>query len=167
MMATSWHYYRPSQEDDMEKIGKYFVQGPVTPEFIAESLAKHQSKTSIGAHSMFMGQVRADEADREEVIAIDYSAYPEMAEKIINEFREPYFQKYDLSCLHIHHSIGEVKVGELSLFIFVSAPHRADCIAAITELVEDVKFKVPVWKKELMTDGSHRWVDGPPEPVTD
>jgi len=149
----------------MEKIGKYFVNGPIGPVFVAESLSNHQSKHNIGAHSMFLGQVRVDEKDGIQVVSMDYSAYTDMAEKTIAEIREPYFGKYDLSCLHIHHSIGEVKVGEISLFVFVSSPHRKDCIKAIEELVEDIKYKVPIWKKELLSDGSERWVDGEPQPV--
>ena len=60
-------------------IKKSFVKGPISAEFIGNSIAKHQTKTSIGAHNIFLGQVRADEIDGKTVAAIDYSAYEERA----------------------------------------------------------------------------------------
>ena len=73
----------------MEKaaIKNVFVQGAITPEFIANSIAKHQSKTQIGAHDIFLGQVRADVIDGKEVKAIDYSAYEAMANKKFHEIQ--------------------------------------------------------------------------------
>ena len=80
---------------------KVFVNGPITPEKFATSIAHHQVKTNIGAHDIFLGQVRADEIDGKIVAAIDYTAYEEMAEKKFHEIREATFAKYDLSCLHL------------------------------------------------------------------
>ena len=101
-----------------------FIQGSIAANFIGDSIAKHQSKTTIGAHNIFLGQVRADQIDGKTVVAIEYSAYEEMAEKSFYEIREAAFAKYDLSCLHIYHSLGIVKAGEICLFVFVSAPRR-------------------------------------------
>ena len=103
-----------------EKVKKSsFIQGPISSAFIGESIAKHQSKTTIGAHNIFLGQVRADEIEGKKVVAIDYSAYEEMAEQSLYEIRESAFAQFELSCLHIYHSLGEVKVGEICLFVFV------------------------------------------------
>ena len=71
-----------------KKPKKVFVQGPIPPEKIAKSIANHQSKTNIGAHSIFLGQVRADVIDGKSVTAIDYSAYEEMAEMEFHKIRE-------------------------------------------------------------------------------
>ena len=90
-----------------------FIQGAISTEFIGNSIAKHQSKTTIGAHNIFLGQVRADEIDGKTVVAIDYSAYEEMAEQSFYEIREAAFAKYDLTCMHIYHSLGIVKTGEI------------------------------------------------------
>jgi molybdopterin synthase catalytic subunit len=136
----------------------YFIEGSIKPQFIAEQIAKHNTKHNIGAHSIFLGQVRADEIDNKKVMGIEYSTYEDMANKEIAKVRESAFVKWPLSCLHIYHSNGPVKTGEISLFIFVSAGHRTECLEAVHQIVEDIKHKVPIWKKEIMEDGSGRWV---------
>ena len=90
-----------------------FIQGQITAEFIGNSIAKHQSKTSIGAHNIFLGQVRADEINGKKVTAIDYSAYEEMAEDSFHTIRESAFEKFELTCMHIYHSLGKVNAGNL------------------------------------------------------
>lgn len=136
---------------------KSFVQGAISAEFIGISIAKHQSKTSIGAHNIFLGQVRADEIDGKTVSAIEYSAYEEMAEESFHEIRESAFEKYDLTCLHIYHSLGTVKTGEICLFVFVSAPRRKVVYDALNFLVEEIKEKVAIFGKEIFEDESYTW----------
>jgi molybdopterin synthase catalytic subunit len=138
-------------------IKKSFVQGPISAEFIGNSIAKHQTKTSIGAHNIFLGQVRADEIDGKTVAAIDYSAYEEMAEQNFYEIREAAFEKYDLTCLHIYHSLGNVKAGEICLFVFVSAPRRKVVYEALNYLVEEIKEKVAIFGKEIFEDETYTW----------
>jgi molybdopterin synthase catalytic subunit len=137
----------------------YFIKGAIDPGFVAEQISKHSSKHSIGGHSIFLGQVRADEHDGSAVKCIEYSAYEEMANTEISKIREAAFSKRSLSCLHIYHSLGQVNVGEISLFVFVSSKHRKEAIAAMTELVEEVKYKVPIWKKEILNDQNERWIE--------
>ena len=134
-----------------------FIQGAIAAEFIGNSIAKHQSKTTIGAHNIFLGQVRADEIEGKTVVAIEYSAYEEMAEQSFYEIREATFAKYDLTCMHIYHSLGLVKSGEICLFVFVSAPRRKVVFEAIEFLVEAIKEKVPVFGKEIFEDESYTW----------
>jgi molybdopterin synthase catalytic subunit len=141
-----------------KKKHKVLIEGPVQPSFIADSIAKHSSKTDIGAHAIFLGQVRADAKDGKAVKAIEYSAYPEMAENILSEIREDLFSRYPITCMHIYHSIGTVKAGEISLFVFVSCKHRKESFDALRDIVELIKAKVPVWKKEIYEDESHVWV---------
>ena len=140
-----------------KKPKKVFIEGPVSPQFIADSISKHSSKTDIGAHNIFLGQVRNDVIDGKEVTAIDYSAYPEMAEKEFHEIREAAFEQFDLTCMHIYHSLGLVKTGEISLFIFVSSRHRDECYKASRYLLEEIKAKVPIFGKEIFADASHNW----------
>jgi molybdopterin synthase catalytic subunit len=140
-----------------KKLKKVFIQGPITPEKIATSIANHQSKTNIGAHSIFLGQVRADEVDGKTVAAIEYSAYEEMAEKEFHEIRENTFEKFNLTCAHIYHSIGKVNTGEICLFIFTSSAHRKEAIKACTYLIEEIKSKVPIFGKELFEDETYQW----------
>ena len=138
-------------------IKKSFVKGPISAEFIGNSIAKHQTKTSIGAHNIFLGQVRADEIDGKTVAAIDYSAYEEMAEQNFHDIREAAFEKYDLTCLHIYHSLGNVKAGEICLFVFVSAPRRKVVYEALNYLVEEIKEKAAIFGKEIFEDETYTW----------
>ncbi|MDX1314411.1 MAG: molybdenum cofactor biosynthesis protein MoaE [Eudoraea sp.] len=134
-----------------------FVQGPISPDFIANSIAKHQVKTGIGAHDIFLGQVRADEIEGKVVTGIEYTAYEAMAIEKIREIREDAFEKYSLSCMHIYHSLGVVPVGEICLFVFVSSPHRKEVFEALHEVVERIKKELPVFGKELFGDAGYSW----------
>ena len=142
---------------EKKKIKNSLVEGPITPEKIATSIAHHQVKTNIGAHDIFLGQVRADEIDGKQVVAIDYSAYAEMANKVFDEIREEAFSKFDLTCGHIYHSTGIVKTGELCLFVFTSSKHRQMTFDATRFITEAIKERVPVFGKELFEDGEHVW----------
>jgi len=134
-----------------------FTQGAIPPAFIAESIAKHTSKKDIGAHSIFLGQVRADIIEDKTVSAIEYTTYEDLALQKMHELREEIFAKYELTCMHVHHSLGEVKAGEICLFVFTSSKHRKITIDACEEVVERIKADLPVWGKEIFEDQSHQW----------
>lgn len=134
-----------------------FVQGPIAASFIADSIQKHNTKTEIGAHSIFLGQVRADTIDGKKVASIEYTTYEEMALEKMHLIREEIFSKYDLTCMHVHHSLGKVKTGEISLFVFTSSAHRKAAIDACKEVVERIKAELPVWGKELFEDETYQW----------
>ena len=140
-----------------KKPKKVFVQGAISPEIIATSIAHHQVKTNIGAHDIFLGQVRADEIEGKVVQGIDYSAYEEMAEQKFYEIREAAFEKFDLTCMHIYHSLGPVKAGEICLFVFTSSKHRNMAMDACRFLVEEIKANVPVFGKEIFEDQTYQW----------
>lgn len=140
-----------------EEVKNCFKQGAISSQFIGESIGKHQTKKTIGAHQIFLGQVRADEIDGKEIVAIDYSAYEDMANKVFHEIREETFKKYELVCMHIYHSMGVVNAGEICLFVFASSKHRKMAQKAIEFIVEEIKEKVPVFGKELFEDTSHVW----------
>ncbi len=142
---------------EKKKLKNALRQGPITPESIGISIAHHQVKTNIGGHNIFLGQVRADEINGKKVVAIEYSAYEEMANKEIHVIREAAFQKFDLTCMHIYHSLGLVKVGEISLFVFVSSEHRDACYQASRFIVEEIKAKAPIFGKEILEDGDYEW----------
>lgn len=140
-----------------KKLKNIFVQGAINPNFIGESIAKHQTKTNIGGHSIFLGQVRADEIDGKPVAAIEYTAYEEMALEQMHKIREDIFAKYSLVCMHVYHSLGKVAAGEVCLFVFTSSKHRKVAIEACEETVERIKAELPVWGKELFLDETHQW----------
>ena len=140
-----------------KKQHRIFFQGPIPAQKIADDIQKHAAKTNIGAHSIFLGQVRADELNGEKVIAIEYTAYELMVEEKMAVIREQFFEKYALTCMHIYHSLGRVAVGEICLFVFTSSAHRRDAIDACSEMVETIKKELPIWGKEICTNQSTVW----------
>lgn len=140
-----------------KKIKNVFVEGAISPEKIASSIAHHQVKTNIGAHDIFLGQVRADVIDDKTVNAIDYSAYDEMANQVFHDIRESAFDKFDLTCAHIYHSKGLVKAGEICLFVFTSSAHRKEAMDSCRFIVEEIKAKAPIFGKEVFEDETYVW----------
>ncbi|MDP5157654.1 MAG: molybdenum cofactor biosynthesis protein MoaE [Flaviramulus sp.] len=140
-----------------KKSKSVFMEGAITSEFIGNSIYKHQTKTNIGAHNIFLGQVRADVINDKTVLAITYTAYLDMANQKFHEIRESAFEKFELTCMHIYHSLGTVKAGEICLFVFVSAPRRKVVFEALEYIVEAIKADVPVFGKEIFEDETHQW----------
>lgn len=134
-----------------------FTEGAISPSFIAESIGKHSSKKEIGAHSIFLGQIREDIIDGKTVSAIEYTAYEEMVLEKMHEIREDIFLKYNLSCMHVHHSLGVVKTGEICLFVLTSSKHRIAAMQACNEVVERIKSELQIWGREIFNDDSHQW----------
>lgn len=134
-----------------------FTDGPIPASFIADSIQKHSTQKAIGGHSIFLGQVRADETEKGLVSAIEYTAFEEMALEKMHLIREAIFAKYPLTCMHVHHSLGTVAAGEICLFVFTSSAHRKAAISACEETVERLKAELPVWGKEIIEGESHQW----------
>ena len=134
-----------------------FQEGPIAATFIAESIAKHATKTEIGGHNIFLGQVRADAIEGKKVVAIEYTSHLDMALEKMHEIREAIFAKYPLTCMHVHHSLGVIKAGEICLFVFTSSKHRKAAIDACTECVERIKAELPIWGKEIFEDEGYQW----------
>ena len=109
-----------------------------------------------GAIATFLGTVRARSRGRD-VIALEYEAYEEMAEEVMAEIADELASRYDLCRVAMAHRLGRVEVGETSVAIGVSAPHRRDALAACADAIEALKARVPLWKKELYSDGEE-WI---------
>jgi MoaE-MoaD fusion protein len=109
-----------------------------------------------GAIATFLGTVRAQSRGRE-VTALEYEAYEEMAEDVMAEIAADVTERYDLCKVAITHRLGRVEVGETSVAIAVSAPHRQDALAACADVIEALKARVPLWKKELY-EGGEEWI---------
>ena len=80
-----------------------------------------------------------------------------MANKMFYEIREDAFNKFNLTCMHIFHSLGIVNTGEICLFVFASSKHRKEVQKAIEFLVEQIKEKAPIFGKEIFSDNTHSW----------
>ena len=135
----------------------FFLNGPISPDFISNSIYKHQIKLNIGAHNIFLGQVRKDTIKSNVVSAIEYSAYEEMANKKITDIRESTFEKFDLTCLHIYHSLGVVEVGQIGFFVFVSSSRRKNVYDATKFIVDMIKNTVPIFGKEIFENNEYNW----------
>ena len=152
------------------KVRDIFVDGPIDPQFVATSLAKHATRLDIGAHELFLGQVRADDKDGLAVEAIDYTAYRDMALERMTDIREEAFTKWpSMTCLHVHHSLGRIPAGQLCFFVFASAPHRQAAREAVAWVVDRIKADLPIFGREVLSDSTHVWksnrsVDPPGRP---
>lgn len=114
---------------------------------------------AAGAISVFLGVVRDNNLGRK-VQYLEYDAYPSMAEKVMRELAEEAKERFDLKDCAVLHRTGRLEIGETSLLIAVSCGHRAESFEAGHWLVNEIKKKVPVWKKEVWEDGE-AWIEGP------
>lgn len=143
-------------------ITNYLINGPVTPAIISLFIENMGMKTDSGGHSVFIGQVRADEINGKKVKAIEYSAYEGMVRIQADKIKETILAEFeDTRSVEIVHSTGIVPAGGISLFVLVSAGHRKQAIEACSKAVELIKANLPVWKKEIFEDDSHVWRENP------
>jgi molybdopterin synthase catalytic subunit len=109
-----------------------------------------------GAIATFTGTTRIESRGRD-VLHLDYEAYEGMAEGVMNEIAEALTERYNLCKVAIHHRVGRVGIGETSVVIAVSAPHRQDALAACKDAIDELKERVPLWKKETY-EGGEEWL---------
>jgi MoaE-MoaD fusion protein len=109
-----------------------------------------------GAIATFTGTTRIQSRGRT-VTHLDYEAYEGMAERVMAEIADGLQSRYELSAVAIHHRVGRVGIGETSVVIAVSAPHRQDALAACKDAIDELKERVPLWKKEVYSDGEE-WI---------
>jgi len=109
-----------------------------------------------GAIATFTGTTRIHSRGRT-VTHLDYEAYEGMAERVMAEIAEALQARYELTGIAIHHRIGRVGIGDTSVVIAVSAPHRQDALAACKDAIDELKERVPLWKKEVY-EGGEEWI---------
>jgi len=109
-----------------------------------------------GAIATFVGTTRAHSRGRD-VLHLDYEAYEGMAEQVMADLADQITRRHDLCKVAIHHRVGRVDIGEMSVVIAVSAPHRAAALAACKEAIDELKVSVPLWKKETYV-GGEEWI---------
>ena len=109
-----------------------------------------------GAIATFTGTTRVSSRGRT-VRHLDYEAYEGMAERVMKEIAAALLERYDLCRIAIHHRVGRVLIGDESVVIAVSAPHRADALAACKNAIDTLKEQVPLWKKEVY-EGGEEWI---------
>lgn len=134
-----------------------FLQGPIPPEFVSKAVAALGARHDIGAHSIFLGQVRADLHEGKPVTAIQYTAYEAMANEKAAEICRELATGFELAEIRIWHSLGHVQSGEISLFVLTAARHRRAALDACSTAVERLKKELPVWGQELHANNHSTW----------
>lgn len=130
------------------------VDHPVDP----TSLLAEVASIGSGATSLFIGTVRNTNAGKD-VTGIDYRAYRPMAERELARIVDEIVAKYPETRVAVEHRIGTLALGEVSVAVAVSHERRAAAIDAAREIIEQIKKRVPIWKREHYADGSRDWVD--------
>jgi molybdopterin synthase catalytic subunit len=128
------------------------TEQPLSLDDVVEEVADE----SAGAVATFLGTVRRESRGRT-VIYLEYEAYADMAEDVMAQIAADLERRYDLWAVAMHHRVGRVEIGEPSVAIAVSAPHRADALAACREAIDTLKQTVPLWKKEVY-EGGEEWL---------
>jgi molybdopterin synthase catalytic subunit len=128
------------------------VDGPLDLGAVIAEVADERA----GAVATFQGTVRRQSRGHE-VIALEYEAYGGMAEKVMAEIAEGVKDRYDVCEVAVAHRVGRCEVGEVSVAIAVSAPHRQDALSACRDVIDELKERVPLWKKELY-EGGEEWI---------
>lgn len=119
-----------------------------------------------GAVLLFLGTVR-NHAEGRSVLGIRYDAYEKMGTEVLAEIAHEAIERHGVDRVAVVHRTGELLVGEVSVAIAVSSPHRAEAYDASRFVIEEIKKRLPVWKKERYVDGQDAWVDGTtPEPAS-
>ena len=132
----------------------YLTRSPIP---LAALLAE-VSSPECGGTCAFLGSVR-DGPEEHGVTAIEYSAYEEMVEGELGRIVAEVGERWSGARVAVRHRLGRIPAGEASIAIVTAAPHRAQAFEACRYVIEEVKRRVPVWKKELRVDGTEVWVD--------
>ena len=130
-----------------------------------DRLLARVASPGCGGTCVFLGTVRNGPAEGG-VAAIEYSAYEEMVEAEFDRLVADAGARWPDARVAVEHRLGTIPTGEASIAIAVAAPHRAQAFDACRFVIEEVKRRIPVWKKELRTDGTETWVDPAGRPTT-
>ena len=121
-----------------------------------DAVVREVQRDEAGAIATFLGTVRNRSRDRN-VLYLEYEAYEGMAEDVMAQLAGKLTEQHELSGVAIHHRIGRVEIGEPSVVIAVSSPHRAAALTACKEAIDSLKETVPLWKKEVY-EGGEEWI---------
>lgn len=126
------------------------------PSVVPSGLPQDDMGFSSGAEVLFIGKVRNHSGGRK-VLFLEYEAYETMAEKMIQDFIGEALTRWPVDCITVLHRLGKVELGEAAVVITVESAHRDEAYQASRFLIEEIKHKVPIWKKEYFEDGTSLW----------
>ena len=128
----------------------------------AEELIAAVRADGDGALALFLGTVR-DHNEGRRVLRLEYQAYEEMARPEMQRLEEEARERFGISALALVHRTGSLQVGEVAVGIAVASPHREEAFAACRFVIDSLKKRVPIWKKEHF-EGGEVWIEGPATP---
>ncbi|MEO0280343.1 MAG: molybdenum cofactor biosynthesis protein MoaE [candidate division WOR-3 bacterium] len=136
---------------------KYLTRKKITVKLINEIVKKNSDK-SIGSLIIFTGKVRKDLVDEKNFVKeIYYESYKKMSEKEIDEIIKSAKEKFKVKKIIVKHRLGRVKLGEIAFLVIVFSSHRKEGFSAIQFVIDEIKNKVPIWKKEILSNNKERW----------
>ncbi len=147
-MVTSWLSFRHSA---VAELG-YLVRETINTAALLDAV----SGPLLGGAVVFCGTVRAGPDDGP-VVAIEYSAYDQMAEAECERIEAEVVERWPGVNVALQHRLGRVAVGEASIVIAVAAPHRAEAFEVCRHMIDEIKVRLPIWKREFLDDGEKRW----------
>lgn len=145
------------------------VTGLQEPPFDIAATLSAVSAASVGGTATFVGTVRDHAPDLDDIVELEYSAYTEMAEKVLDDLARAVADDHPtVSGIALLHAVGRLPVGAQTVLIVCAAAHRQAAFDACRDALERVKAHLPIWKREITADGAHRWVGlTPSQPSTD
>ena len=140
---------------DKEIINVGLQEGPIDQDEAMRFVADHRA----GCIAVFAGVTRSVTGTRETTL-LSYDAYEEMAEPVLHDIAAEVIARMEVCNLYVRHRTGVVSAGEASVLIAVSAPHRAAAFDGCRYIIDELKKRAPIWKKEHFADGTTEWVKG-------
>ena len=129
------------------------ISHEISPQIFSQNLLD----SSCGGVVCFEGRVR-NHNEGKKVSRLFYECYLPMASKVMNEIAEQAKKKWEVKKVDVVHRIGKIPMGEIAVWVGVSAAHRSEAFVACQFVIDEIKKKVPIWKKETYEDGSETWV---------
>jgi molybdopterin synthase catalytic subunit len=130
-----------------------------TSKILPHKILNAVNDKNAGATAIFFGTVR-EHSERGKIIGMTYESYLEMAEDRMKKIESIISRKWNIKRVKIIHRVGDLLIGDVSVAVAVSAPHRSEAFSACRYAIEKIKREVPIWKKERSVGGKERWVKG-------
>jgi molybdopterin synthase catalytic subunit len=121
--------------------------------------------SETGGECVFLGRTRAETHPTHGALSrLRYDAYPQMAERVLVDLADEAVRRFDARAVRVHHAMGPVPIGDASVLVQVMCPHRAAAFDACRFLIDALKERAPIWKREDWADGT-TWSEGSPVPI--
>ena len=130
----------------------YLIQENIDP----RTFLTHSEDLTAGASVIFFGTIR-NHSEGRKVLYLEYEAYSEMAESLLEDLVQQAYRRWPIEKIKLLHRLGRVELGEIAVAIEILSAHRDEAYQTSRFLIEEIKHKVPIWKKEFFEDGTSEW----------